>query len=126
MFKNTDFIRSLDNNSYRFQHYDISYFSLLVSAKRFPNEGLSLVMDHENTSVMGYRTLFDASGINHSNSGLQITHEMYINGHFMLLFDLTPDQSVSEGYTSNPENGNIRIVLKFNKPLPTRSRVRCT
>ena len=29
--------------------------------------------------VMGYRTLFEGSDIHHSNSGLQITHEMYIN-----------------------------------------------
>ena len=36
----------------------------------------------------------------------------------MLLFDLTPDQSASEGHTSHHENGNIRIELKFNKPLP--------
>ena len=36
----------------------------------------------------------------------------------MLLFDLTPDRGASEGRTSHPENGNIRIELKFNKPLP--------
>ena len=47
-------------------------------------------MGHEKTSVMGYRTLFEGSGIYHSNSGLHIIH-MYINGYFMLLFDLTPD-----------------------------------
>jgi len=75
-------------------------------------------MDHEKASVMGYRTLFEASGIHHSNSGLQITHDRYINGYFMLFFDLTPDRSVSEGHQSHPENGNIRIELKFSKPLP--------
>ena len=67
---------------------------------------------------MGYRTLFEASGIHHSNSVLQITYDMYIKGFFMLLFDLTPDRGASGGRTSHPENGNIRIELKFNKPLP--------
>ena len=47
-----------------------------------------------------------------------MTHDMYINGYFMLLFDLTPDRGASEGHTSHPENGSIRIELKFNKPLP--------
>ena len=42
-------------------------------------------MDHEKTSVMGYRTLFEGSGNHNSNSGLQKTHDMYINGYFMLL-----------------------------------------
>ena len=118
MVKNRDFIGSLDNNPYKLQHYDISDFSLFLNGKQFPNEGLTLGMDHEKTSVMCYRTLFEASGIHHSNTGLQITHNMYINGYFMLLFDLTPDRGTSEGHKSHPENGNIRIELKFNKPLP--------
>ena len=66
---------------------------------------------------MGYRTLFEGSGIHHSNSGLQITNDMYINGYFMLLFDLTPDRGASEGHTSLPENGNIRVELQFSKPF---------
>jgi len=67
---------------------------------------------------MDYRTLFEWSGTHHSNTGLQITHDMYINGFFMLLFDLTPDHAVSEVRTSLPENGNIRIELQFSSPLP--------
>jgi len=75
-------------------------------------------MGHEKTSVMGYRTLFETSGIHHSNSGLQITHDIYINGYFMLLFDFTPDRRASEGHTSHLDSGNIRVELKFSKPLP--------
>ena len=51
-----------------------------VNGMRVPSEELSLDMVHENTSVMGYRTLFEGSSIHHSNTGLQITHDMYING----------------------------------------------
>ena len=36
----------------------------------------------------------------------------------MFLFDLTPDRAVSEGETSHPDNGNIRIEVKFSKALP--------
>jgi len=49
--------------------------------------------------------------------GLQITHDMYIAGYFMLLFDLTPDLSAS-GHTSHMDSGNIRLELKFRKALP--------
>jgi len=42
---------------------------------------------------------------------------MYINGYFLLLFDLTPDRGASEGDNSPPGNGNIRVELKFSKPL---------
>jgi hypothetical protein len=51
---------------------------------------------------MGYRTLFEGSGIHHSNTGLQIAH-MYINGYFKLLFPLTPDRGASDAHTSLPE-----------------------
>jgi hypothetical protein len=36
----------------------------------------------------------------------------------MLLFDLTPDRAASEGHTSYPDNGSIRIEVKFANPLP--------
>ena len=64
---------------------------------------------------MAYNTLLEGSGIHHSNSGLQITHDMYIKGYFMLLFDLTPDLAASEGHTSPVDSGNIRIELSFKE-----------
>jgi hypothetical protein len=66
---------------------------------------------------MGYRTLFEDSGIPHSNAGLQLTH-MNITGYFMLLFDLKPDRGTSECHTSHPESGHIRIEAELAKPLP--------
>jgi len=78
-----------------------------------PRKGLSLDLDHEKTSVVGYRTLFEGSGIHHLNTGLQITHYKYIHGFFMLLFYLTPYHAAPESHTSLPENGNIRIELQF-------------
>jgi hypothetical protein len=58
-------------------------------------------------------TLFEESGIHHSNAGLQITHDMYINGYCMLHYDLTPDRPASEGHVSHPDNGVVRIECKF-------------
>jgi len=116
MVKNTEFLGSVTTYPYRFRHYDLSSFALNVNGNQVPTEGLSLGMDHEKTSVMGYRTLFEGSGIHYSNSGLQISHYMYISGYFMLLFDLTPDRAASEEHTSHPDNGNIRVELKFSKP----------
>ena len=83
-----------------------------------PIEDLSLDMDHEKSSVMCYRTLFEVSGIHRSNTGLQITHDMYINVSFMLLLYLNPERVASEAYTSLLENGNIRIEMQFRQPLP--------
>jgi hypothetical protein len=35
----------------------------------------------------------------------------------MLLFDLTPDLNASDAHTTLPENGAIRIELKFKEAL---------
>ena len=67
---------------------------------------------------MGYRTLLEGSVTHHSNAGNQITYNIFVNFYFMLLFDLTHDQGDSKAHTSHPEQGNIRVELKFTKPLP--------
>ena len=77
-----------------------------------------LDMSREKTSVKGYATLFEGTEIHPSNSGLQITHNMYINGFFVIVYDLTPDLTAPEGHMSPPTSGDIRIDLKFAKALP--------
>ena len=69
---------------------------------------------HEKMTTLAYHTLFNGSGIHHGNSGIQITHDMFINGYFMLLFDLTPDSAVSERHTSISDNGSISIDVQFD------------
>jgi len=122
MVKNADFIGTVDTNPFKFQHYEISDFSLFVNGKQYRNDGLFLGIDHEKTSVMGYRTLFEGSGIHHPNAGRQITHDKFVNVYFMLLFDLTHVQDASEAHTSHPEQGNIRVELHY----PKRLRACCT
>ena len=65
-------------------------------------------MGHEKTTVLVYNTLFEGSGIRHSNAELQGTHDMFKAGYFMLLFDLMPDRAASEDHVSLPDQGNIR------------------
>jgi hypothetical protein len=65
MVKNTDFQGTVDTNTYFFRYYDISHFMMQVNGRPIPTEGLLLGIDHEKISVMGYRTLFEGSGIHH-------------------------------------------------------------
>jgi hypothetical protein len=118
MVRNTDFLGTTDSNPFKFKHYDLERFAMYVNGNQIPSEGLSLDISHEKTSVMGYRTLFEGSGIHHSNTGLQITPALYVNGYFMLVFDLTPDLAASEGHASDSVHGNVRLDMKFPKPLP--------
>jgi hypothetical protein len=79
-------------------------FSLFVNGKQYPNAGLSMDLSHEITSVLAYNPLFERSGIHHSNAGLQIPHDIFINVYFILFFDLTPDRAAS---------GRIQMTVFF-------------
>ena len=99
MIKNKDFLGCMNTNPYFFRHYILQNFALYFNGKQIPGgAGFSLDTSHYKKAVIAYRTLFEGSGIHHSNSGLQITPKMYIKGYFMLLFDLTPDRAASEGH----------------------------
>jgi len=125
MVKITDFLGSRNSNPYNLRHYDLTNFTMYVISSQIPSESLSVNMGHEKTSVKGYATLFEGTGIHHSNSGLQVTHDMYINGFFMIVYDLTSDLAASEGHASHPTNGDIRIDLKFAKALPEAVTFSC-
>jgi hypothetical protein len=89
MVKNIDFLDSRNSNPYNFRHYDLTSFTMYVNGRQIPSDSLSLDMSREKTSVRGYSTLFEGTVIHHSNSGLQITHNMYINGFFVIVYDLS-------------------------------------
>jgi len=112
--KNTDFLGTMDSSPYNLGHYDLNHFSLYINSRQIRPEGVSLFMGHEKTSVLRYETLFEGSGIHHSNTRLQITHDLFIKGYFML----TSDRAASEGHSSNPENGHIHVEARFDKALP--------
>jgi len=82
-----------------------------------PYETLTFVTGHEKTSVMAYKTLFNGTTIHHSISALQVNHEMFINGYFVLHLDLTHALAESEGHASPPESGTIRIQVTFKEAL---------
>ena len=70
----------------------------------------------EEKALIGYGTHFQGSGIHQWNSGLQIT-QMFVNGYFMFLFQLTPLTSSSGRHTSLSENSNFGTELKFDSQL---------
>jgi len=112
-----DFLGAINTNPYRFQDFGIRTYAMFVNGRQVPKETLTFGTGHEKISVVAYKTLFDGSEIHHSKSGLQETHDMFINGYFMLLFDLTPDLAASEGHASLAENGTIHIQVTFKEAL---------
>jgi hypothetical protein len=117
MVDNRDFLGTIDTNPYNLEHFGLLTFNLIVIGRQIPTETLIIDPSHEKTTTLAYKTLFEGTGIHHSNAGLQITHDMHINGYFMLLYDLRTDQASSQGHTSPVENENIRIEFTFKEAL---------
>jgi len=65
MVKNTDFLGSRDSKPLNLRHYDLTNFTMYLNGKQIPSESLSLNLGHEKTSVRGYATLFEGTGIHH-------------------------------------------------------------
>jgi hypothetical protein len=117
MIDNKDFLGTITSNPYKFQHFGLPSLNMIVNGRQTPSESLIIGPSHEKITTLAYKTLFEGFGIHHSNAGLQISHGMYINGYFILLYDLTPDLAASELHTSPADNGNIRIELTFKDVL---------
>lgn len=107
-------------NPFNFKHYDLQQFCLYVDGKQYPSKPLNF--KHETSgkteTTRGYNTLFKGTGIHYFDRGHQITKQLYDNGYFMLVFDLTADHSYDFN-TMNPiHQGTIRIEGTFGTELP--------
>ena len=49
MLKNNDFLGSLETNTYYFQHFNLSRFTLFYNGKPISSEGLAMNMVQEKT-----------------------------------------------------------------------------
>jgi hypothetical protein len=73
-------------------------------------------MNNDKMSVLGYDTLFTCTGIHLGNTGLKVSHIMYLKGFIMLDYYLTPDLAVWRGNVT-PTSGSIQIGLRFAEAL---------
>jgi hypothetical protein len=78
MIDNKDFLGTINTNPYKFQHFGLRTFNMIVNGRQIPSEILTIDPSHEKSTTMAYKTLFEGIGIHHSNAGLQINHDMYI------------------------------------------------
>jgi hypothetical protein len=108
-----------------FKHYDIS--SLEVSVDGENVAGTPLALDFaQRRYVRAYDGLFHAINKSYTDNGSDITYDDYKNGYALFCFDLTADGC---GNTSDhlelSRQGNLRIKLQFDKPLPETINVIC-
>lgn len=106
-------------NPFNFKHFNMNKFNLVVNGMTVPTEPLTF--NFKTTPPLcsrGYRALFKDLNI-WTNAGHQINENFYANGSFLLIFDLTNDQSYGTSDCGNLINtGVIRAEADFDENIP--------
>ena len=120
---NSGYTGDLLKNPFNFKHCSISQFQLFVNGVGVPSEPIVMNMG-TNEYTRAYNTLFKGTSVKHHNFSHQITKEAFVNGSFLLSFDLTADHSADCNYSVQQINdGIISIRAKLNKSLATPTTV---
>ena len=109
---NGDFTR----NPFHFQHFDLSYLSLMIDGHPIPSQPLTPNF-RSGLYMECYNTLFSGTGIHWKDEGNQIKYEDYARGLTLFAFDLSPDLSASEPHWNLQKQGTLRLEVKFSEPL---------
>lgn len=118
MVKNESYTGRRDLNPYNFKHFNINKFNLVINGMTVPSEPLTF--DFKSLPpqcTRAYRSLFRDLNL-WKNAGHQINMDLFANGSFLLIFDLTNDQSYGATACGNTINtGVIRAEAWFDENI---------
>ncbi len=115
-------------NPYNFEHLNISEASIVLNGRRIPFSPTVFSWTSEKEGwQQGYRRLMESVGIQDSFRANMISPEVYRNGGFFIVFDLTPDKC-NGAHLHKMEVGPIELNIKWGTPLaePASVLVECT
>ena len=115
--KNTAFTGTLTLNPFEFKHYDLNYLSLNVDGTPVPSQPLQPNYEMKHYTEC-YETLFKGTCMLGSDVTHGISYGDYTGGYCLYCFNLTPDNSDGTSHISQRKTGNVRLSIKWAKPLP--------
>lgn len=111
----------LRKNPFNFHHFDLSYIALTVDGRHVPFRPLKPRLGGVGSQsfARAYQTLFMGTSRQYHDSGCDIDANDFLNGYFMLVYDLTPDMSgAANSHWTLMKTGSARLELEFATPLP--------
>ncbi len=103
-------------NPLRFQHFDISSAGFYINDEPIPRRPYKLD-PRGGIFTEPFVELYTALG-NIGKEDLGISHEEYLNGCFLLPFDVQPTAAGDLQYMARRSGGHCRLELIFKEPLP--------
>ena len=107
-------------NPFNFNHYDLSEISLLVD--RIPVGGNAMKINFNSssgiTSLVGFNSLFQASGKDMQDTGNGLDREDYCSGNTLYAFNIEVPEFEGLDYLTLLEQAIVRIESHVNNPIP--------
>ena len=118
MFVDSDAYNGVyDKNPFNFKHNHLSYISLFVDGQQKPVTPLTPNFSNHQYARC-YHRLFSELGLASKNEGNYIEYRDFEAGYSIFAFDLSP--SILDGDQCElVKSGNLRLELKFSRPIPT-------
>jgi hypothetical protein len=106
-------------NPFRFQHFDVTDVAVVVNGETVPGRPLKLNFEtaKQRDYISGYLALFEGTGRSGSDFGNGITPKEYAAGHTLYVYNLDPEFKRGK-YLNLVKRANVRLELRFAKPLP--------
>ena len=111
------YIGARGKNPLNFQHYNISRASFTINDESIakPPYNLDPLKGNFIEPLMELHSILGKAG---EDMDIGITPEDFVNGLFLLPFDVTPTAAANMEYLSIKETGNCRLELQFREALP--------
>jgi hypothetical protein len=115
-------------NPFNFKHYNVSDIALTIDGNSVPGKALQLGgwpdgggpdsdTNEGRQYIDAYLNLSEVSGTMGQNAGNAITIEQFAQGYSLFAFNLDP-QLKPGNYMNLVAQGNVRLEIRFKKPLP--------
>ena len=104
-------------NPLRFQHYNVKKAAFYIdneSSCKPPYE----ISPSEGIFMAPYLELFSVLGKFGEDTDMGITPENYLEGNFLLPFDVVPTASGNLEYIAKKDGGTCSLEINFSEPLP--------
>ena len=111
------YIGNWQKNPLNFQHFDISRAAFYIDDEPISKPPYSL-NPRRGKFLEPMMELYHILGKAGEDQDIGISPEDFVEGLFLLPFDVTPTAAANMEYLSKKEGGNCRIELQFRKPLP--------
>ena len=111
------YIGNWRKNPLNFKHYGISSAAFYIDNDSIAKQPYKLNPSY-GKFIKPFMELYSIVGKAGKDVDIGISTENYLEGTFLLPFDITPTSATNMEYLGRKMGGNCRIGLQFHKPLP--------